>query len=290
MTPIRAEVWGSPIGHSRSPDLHNACYTHLGIAGTYSRRDVTEGTIGEEFLSQADTLTGISLTMPLKTAILDLVTDHRGDVTILRAANTAIKTDGEWWLTNTDPLGAAAMLRRLLPSPDSHVILLGAGATAKSIVLGLHHLAFAGDLTVVARSESRAQDLRALAGNLGLGVTVAEFGALAALPEASLIVSTLPSGTALENVDLDALTSSGHTLMDVGYHPWPTPLAEAFQRQGRPIHSGLPMLMFQALGQIRAFIGGDTSTPLADEAGALSAMAEAVDVEPVWANPALMGQ
>ena len=290
MIPLRAEVWGSPIGHSRSPDLHHACYTQLGISGNYSTREVTEENIAQEFAAHADTLTGISLTMPLKTAILNLVTDHRGDVTILRAANTAIKTDGEWWLTNTDPLGAAAMLRRLVPSADSHVVLLGAGATAKSIVLGLHHVSFAGRLTVIVRSASRAGHTRALADSLGLAVSVMEFGALGELPEASLVVSTLPSGTALDDVDLAVLTRRVRALMDVGYHPWPTPLADAFLTRGRDTHSGLPMLMFQALGQIRAFVAGDTSAPLADEAGALSAMATAVGLDPVWANPALMGQ
>ena len=290
MTPLRAEVWGSPIGHSRSPDLHHACYTHLGISGTYSRREVTETTIAHEFATHANTLTGISLTMPLKTAILDLVANHRDDVDILRAANTAINTDGEWWLANTDPLGAAAMLRRLLPSADSHVVLLGAGATAKSIVLGLHHLSFTGRLTIVARSAGRASGTEELAKSLGIAVTVAEFGGLDTLPDASLVVSTLPSGTAPDDADLTALTGGGGALMDVGYHPWPTPLAEAFHARGRDTHSGLPMLMFQALGQIRAFVGGDTSAPLADEAGALVAMATAVGLDPVWADPALMGQ
>lgn len=290
MTGMSAEVWGSPIGHSRSPELHLACYTHLGLPGNYSRREVTEASIAEEFATHADTLTGISLTMPLKTAILDLVADHRGDVALLQAANTAINTDGEWWLANTDPLGAAAMLRRLLPSPDSHVVLLGAGATAKSIVLGLHHVGFVGRLTVVVRSAGRAEDTQALANSLGLSVTVAEFGTLDTLPDASLVVSTLPSGTTLDDADITALAGGGGALMDVGYHPWPTPLADAFQAQGRGTHSGLPMLMFQALGQIRAFVAGDTAIPLSDEAGALSAMAKAVDLDPVWADPALMGQ
>ena len=290
MTGIRAEVWGSPIGHSRSPDLHLACYTHLGLPGHYSRREVTDATIAEEFSLHADTLTGISLTMPLKTGILDLVADHRGDVGTLQAANTATKTNGEWWLANTDPLGAAAMLRRLLPSADSHLVLLGAGATAKSVVLGLHHLSFTGHLTLIVRSVSRANDTKTLAERLGLDVSVMEFGALETLPEASLIVSTLPSGTALDDTDLAVLIRSGKALMDVGYHPWPTPLADAFLNRGRDTHSGLPMLMFQALGQIRAFVTGDTVLPLSDEAGALSAMAAAVGLDPVWADPTLMGE
>jgi len=290
MTAVRAEVWGFPVAHSRSPELHRACYSFLDIPGTYGRREVSHETLRQEFSTASHTLTGISLTMPLKTGILELVADHRGDVGALRAANTAIKTDGAWWLTNTDPIGAAGMLRKLLPTASPHVVLLGAGATAKSIVLGLHHLLFTGDLTIVVRSVERAVDTRKLATSLGISVEVREFGALGELPDAGLVISTLPSGTILEDSSLNTLTGVGQVLMDVGYHPWPTPLATAFHQRGLDAHSGLPMLMFQALGQIRAFIGGDTSARLSDEAGALRAMAKAVGVDEVWATPALMGE
>lgn len=290
MTGINAEVWGSPISHSRSPDLHHACYTHLGIPGEYAKRDVTDATLASEFASARRTLTGISLTMPLKTGILDLVSDHRGDVDTLHAANTAIQSDGEWWLTNTDPLGAAAMLRRLLPETTSSVVLLGSGATAKSIVLGLHHVAFTGTLTIVVRSTTRASATLELAHSLGLLAEVAAFDSLSDLADAALVISTLPSGTSLSEDVLDALCRGGGPLIDVGYHPWPTPLATAWLDRGLDAHSGLPMLMFQALGQIRAFVHGDTAVPLADEGGALKAMAAAIGLDEVWATPTLMGQ
>jgi shikimate dehydrogenase len=290
MTGISAEVWGSPIAHSRSPDLHLACYTHLGLPGTYNRRDVTEQSLSQEFSANSETLTGISLTMPLKTGILPLVEDHRGDVTRLHAANTAIKTDGHWWLENTDPLGAAAMLRRLLQNGRSGVVLLGAGATAKSLVLGLHRVSFGGDLTFVVRSAHRATDCHTLATKLGIRASVVELGRVNDVPDAQLIISTLPSGTQLPDTTLQTLVKWGAPLMDVGYHPWPTPLAQAFLSRGLDAHSGLPMLMFQALGQIRAFVNGNAATQLPDEAGALVAMALAVGVDEVWTTPALMGE
>jgi shikimate dehydrogenase len=290
MTGIHAEVWGSPIGHSRSPDLHLAGYRHLQMSGSYERRDVTEASLAAEFATHSPGLTGISLTMPLKTGILDLVPDHRGDVEILGAANTAVNTDGQWWLANTDPLGAAAMLRGLLPDLTGGVIVVGAGATAKSIVMGLHRVAFSGQLTVVVRSAERAAGTLRLADSLGMAVEVVELDTPGKIPVASLVISTLPSGTTLTDFAVESLCRSKATLMDVGYHPWPTPLADAFLSRGLQAHSGLPMLMCQALGQIRAFVNGDQTVPLADEAGALRAMARAVGVDEVWADPALMGE
>jgi shikimate dehydrogenase len=290
ITGIRAEVWGSPIGHSRSPELHRACYAHLNIPHFYDRREVIDAELASAFASHSGTLDAISLTMPLKTPILNLVSDHRGDVDLLQAANTAVKSEGTWWLTNTDPLGAAAMLRRLLPDTRSGVVVLGAGATAKSIVLGLHHVAFTGHLTIVVRSTDRATGLHELADTLGISHTVVGFDHPGDLSGVGLMISTLPSGTTVPEGLLVALGALGSPFMDVGYHPWPTPLAEAFLRHGLDAHSGLPMLMFQALGQIRAVVNGDTDQALPDEKGALQAMADAVGLDGVWVNPALMGQ
>ena len=38
--PSRLEVWGDPIAHSRSPQLHAAAYAVLGLDWTYGRRRV----------------------------------------------------------------------------------------------------------------------------------------------------------------------------------------------------------------------------------------------------------
>lgn len=287
---ITAEVWGSPIGHSRSPDLHRACYQHLRIDGHYDKREVTEAKLGEAFVANRGALTGISLTMPLKSAILGLVRDHRGDVDTLQAANTAVRTKGQWWLANTDPVGARAMLTKLLPDIESTVLLLGAGATARSLVMGLSQRSFAGTLTVVARSAERATATLALAQRRGLSSHFLELDRVSTGVSASLVISTLPSGTALPTDVTDRLLDTGATLVDVGYHPWPTPLATAWLAAGLPVHSGLPMLMFQALAQLRAFAGGDITIALPDEAGVLLAMADAVDLDAVWADPRLMGE
>jgi shikimate dehydrogenase len=288
--PIAAEVWGSPIDHSRSPDLHLACYRHLGIHGTYKKRLVTTETLSDSFLRARDTLTGVSLTMPLKTGILELVADHRGLVDTLGAANTAVSQDTGWWLENTDPVGAAAMMTRLLPDTADSVFILGAGATAKSVVAGLSHMGFPGQVLIIARSVERSQATITLAQSLGLAVDFVDVASPGPLTAPGLVISTLPSGTPVDGEVISAAGSGGAPLIDVGYHPWPTPLAASWQAAGRIVHSGLPMLMFQALGQIRCFAHGDLGAPLPDEAGALRQMASAVGIDDGWADPALMGE
>lgn len=286
---ITAEVWGHPIGHSRSPDLHLAAYRAIGLAGSYERRDVDEAALPGAFLAESARLTGISLTMPLKAAILDLVPDHRGFVPLLRVANTAVRQGKSWWLVNTDPFGVAAMLRRLLPDLHQPVWVLGAGATARAVVLGLQLVGWSGPLTVYARSAARAAPTLQLARELSLQPIHCDEATLVRAPGPGLVISTLPSGTPVNPDLLAAAVQSGAGLIDVGYHPWPTPIARFWEERGVIATSGLPMLMFQALAQIRAFVMGDSEVPVPEESVALRAMAEAISLPSDWADSTLMG-
>lgn len=287
---ITAEVWGSPVSHSKSPDLHLSCYRHLGIDGSYTRREVTADTLPSIFADARTSLNGISLTMPLKEGMLDLVADHRGDVDVLRASNTAVLGAGGWWLANTDPYGAGAMCKALLPPAATTVWVLGAGATARAVLAGLHRSGFTGDVIVAVRSVPRAQAALEVAEALQVPARAVSLEELPHAPDPDLIISTLPSGIDLYPKVVASCTARGAPLMDVGYHPWPTPLAKAFTDAHLLAYSGLPMLMFQALAQIRCFINGDPGIALPDERGALSAMARAIGVDTEWADPTLMGQ
>ena len=62
----RLEVWGDPIAHSRSPQLHAAAYRVLGLDWTYGRRRVAEADFAGELAGLTDEWRGLSLTMPLK--------------------------------------------------------------------------------------------------------------------------------------------------------------------------------------------------------------------------------
>lgn len=286
--PLSAEVWGHPIGHSRSPDLHLAAYRAIGMSGSYERRDVDEAALPGTFRAESGRLTGISLTMPLKSAILNLVPDHRGFVPLLQVANTAVRQDGSWWLANTDPFGVAAMLRRLLPDRHQPVWILGAGATTRAVVLGLQLVGWSGPLVIYARSEERAEPTLHLARGLSFDPIYRDEATLVQAPSPGLVISTLPSGTSHSEL-FAAAGEAGAGLIDVGYHPWPTPIARVWEERGLTVTSGLPMLLFQALAQIRAFVMGDTGIPVPNEGAALRAMAEAVSLPSDWADPTLMG-
>ena len=44
-------------------------------------------------------------------------------------------------------------------------------------------------------------------------------------------------------------------MLDVIYHPWPTPVAVAVEQAGTRLATGLDMLLHQAFGQVEQFTG-----------------------------------
>ena len=61
----RLQVWGDPIAHSRSPQLHAAAYSVLGLAWQYGRRQVSTATFGAELAGLDSSWLGLSLILTL---------------------------------------------------------------------------------------------------------------------------------------------------------------------------------------------------------------------------------
>ncbi|MBT7803044.1 MAG: hypothetical protein HN760_02280, partial [Microbacteriaceae bacterium] len=95
-------VWGSPIGHSLSPVLHSAAYEVLGLSWDYLAQEVDEQSLAEHWLARSPDLVGLSLTMPLKEAIVPLIEQRTPVVELLGVANTVTFREGQPALANTD--------------------------------------------------------------------------------------------------------------------------------------------------------------------------------------------
>ncbi len=277
MTSRRCEVWGAPISHSKSPALHTAAYRSLGLDWEYRSHHVDAAHLGDHFQTTAGEVSGLSLTMPLKEAILELVADHRGPVDLLHAANTAVRGEsGRWWLDNTDWWGSWQTLNDHGGVRSQRIWLLGAGATARAVLYGLAQDT-PESVTLFVRSPERAQVTRVLAQTLGLNVSVCLFGQLPA-DQPDWVISTLPGGAQRDTSWLSGVTEASH-LFDIAYDPWPSPLARLWQGQATQTVSGLTMLAYQALAQVRAFVLGEVDTPLPNESLVKAAMWQAVGLD-----------
>ncbi|MFB4348774.1 shikimate dehydrogenase family protein [Microbacterium sp. CR_7] len=267
MTRSQLAVWGDPIAHSRSPQLHGAAYRALGLDWEYTRRRVDEFGFGNALASLDDSWRGLSLTMPLKEQAhrAAVVRDRHADLT--GAVNTLLLADGPKGF-NTDVGGIVDALGEDGISGVESIRILGAGATAASALVAVAELG-ARRVDVRARRPPRAEGLLALAVRLGLTGSVQTFDA--PVESVDLTIATLPGGTTLDERVVERIGEGGGVLFDVAYAPWPSVLAARWP--ARSI-SGLGMLLHQAVRQIRIFHHGDQDRSLPDEESVVEAMRE----------------
>lgn len=274
----RLAVLGSPIAHSKSPQLHLAAYGALGLPWSYVRAQIDESTLAAFVKSRDASWRGLSLTMPLKQTIqphLDRV-DRIGELT--GAVNTVLFEWGGDTVHrsgfNTDVPGIVRALRAAGVDRVRRAHILGGGATAASAIVAAGELG-AESVLVSVRAPERAAALAPLAASVGLMVDVELFDAPRDDDASDLLVSTLPGGADVP-ITFDAAFRARVPLLDVAYEPWPTRLGQAWADVRGTVLGGLAMLVHQALLQVRIFVAGDPFAPLPDEESVLTAMLAAV--------------
>ena len=259
---MRAAVLGAPIAHSLSPVLHRAAYRALGLTGwSYEAIECDETRLPAVLGECGPGWAGLSLTMPLKRAVLPLLDEIEPLAREVGAANTVVFSGGRRHGYNTDVPGMIAALAEAGVSParagapwQATVLILGGGATACSALAAARGLG-AARVTAAVRDPARAQDLLAAGARLGVAVTLTGFEAPQGDPP-ELLISTVPAGAAdiyAKRIARGDLVP--RHLLDVVYHPWPTPLAVAARKLGTSVAGGFDLLLHQAAGQVTLMTG-----------------------------------
>jgi shikimate dehydrogenase len=248
---MRAAVLGSPVRHSLSPTLHRAAYEALGLAGwTYEAIECDEARLPRLLDGCGPDWAGLSLTMPLKRAVLPLLGAAEPVIADVGAANTVIFAAGVRHGHNTDVPGMITALAAAGLSAAGPVLILGAGATACSALAAVRRLG-AAEVTVAARDPERAAGLLAAADRLGMPVRLAGYGEDTEVRSWHLLISTVPAGAAdayAERILRADLVP--YAVLDVVYQPWPTTLAAAAERIGAVVVGGFELLLHQAARQV----------------------------------------
>ncbi len=250
----RCAVLGSPVEHSLSPVLHRAAYAELGLDWTYEAVEVAEDGLAR-FLDGLDgSWRGLSLTMPLKRAVMPLLDEASERARQAGAANTVLLDGGRRTGHNTDVPGAAAAVRERYDGPLDGAVILGGGATASSTLLALADLG-CRRFTLLVRDEGRTAETLAVAGRHPRRPVVEVHRLGSSVPECDIVVSTIPA--AAQTPEVVASVAGATVVFEVLYDPWPTPLASYALGAGRTLVSGLDLLVQQAVLQVRLMTGCD---------------------------------
>ncbi|WKG06136.1 shikimate dehydrogenase [Mycolicibacterium sp. HK-90] len=248
----KAAVLGSPITHSRSPQLHLAAYRALGLPSwTYDRIECTAEQLPGVVSALGPEWVGLSVTMPGKFAALEFADQRTDRAQLVGSANTLVRMpSGGWRADNTDVDGVVGALG----TAGDSALVIGSGGTAPAAVVALTELGVQR-ITIVARDEGKASRLVELAGRCGAQSSWCDIGT----PALDDVVAA--AETAVSTIPADAAAAYAHTLaavprvLDAIYDPWPTPLAEAVQAAGGEAINGLQMLLNQAFAQVEQFTG-----------------------------------
>ncbi|MGA7148303.1 MAG: shikimate dehydrogenase, partial [Microbacterium sp.] len=86
----RLAVWGDPIAHSRSPQIHAAAYRALGFDWSYGSEQVDAAGFAEALARLDPSWRGLSLTMPLKSAAFAAAAERDRHAELTGAVNTLL--------------------------------------------------------------------------------------------------------------------------------------------------------------------------------------------------------
>lgn len=247
---------GSPISHSLSPVLHRAAYAALGLDWNYDAIEVGEADLPGFIDACGPEWVGVSLTMPLKAAVLPLLAETTDNVDLAGAANTVLFTDTGPIGDNTDIPGMRRAMADATGEANARIVsaaILGGGATARSALVALESMG-ARDVHVGLRSPARGVELEQVARALHVTLHLHPWDEIGHHLDVDAVVSTVPSGAADRFAD-NVPTSAG-ILLDVAYGA-PSRLLDAWRARAAPAADGLDLLLWQAVDQVRLMTGLD---------------------------------
>ncbi len=250
-------VAGDPVAHSRSPDLFNDVFRHLGMNARYVRLRLDDAGALRGIIAALE-LRGLSVTIPHKQAVLGALDLRDEAVAGIGAANTIVVRDGRLAGHNTDAPAAVEAIREAAVRKWSHgiygmrALVLGAGGAARAIAWGFKREA--ARVVIANRTFERG---KALAEDLG--VEAARWGDLLGV-RAQIVVNATPVGMEPEAgaspVD-PGLFRKDMVAMDTVYTPRLTRFLKDAKAAGAEAVDGVEMFLRQANAQFRLWTGRD---------------------------------
>ena len=268
-----AGVIGSPISHSKSPQLHRHWLSTYGLRGHYIPIDVAYEDLDNVLRMMPKMgFVGANVTIPYKENVLELADQITDRATLIGAANTLIfRKDGRVIADNTDGFGFLENIRQNVPDWDPTIgpaAVLGAGGAARAIVAALSEVGVP-EIILSNRTRVRADRLKQDFGKRVRVVDWVQAGNI--LEDAALVVNTTSLGMVGKpelRVPLDGLRE-GAVVTDLVYAPLKTQLLLRAEEAGCRVVDGLGMLLHQAVPGFERWFGIRPAVDAATRAAAL---------------------
>jgi shikimate dehydrogenase len=252
-----AALIGSPVEHSLSPVIHQAAFDAAGTDWVYLAFDVADGDAAAALdAMRVLGIAGMSVTMPHKRAVADLVDRLEPAARALRSVNTVSWDGDELVGSSTDGAGFVASLAEVgIDVSGCRVAVIGAGGAARSVIDALGR-AGATDITVLNRTREHAELAATLASAASVGIP-------SDVTRADIVVNATRVGMGVDPDDARAedlacdpsLLRPDQVVVDLVYHPLRTAWLRAAADLGARTVDGLGMLIHQAALQQQTWLG-----------------------------------
>jgi len=252
---IRLGIFGWPVAHSKSPQMHEAAARALEIELRYERFEVPPEDLTEAVLSRHEAgIDGYNLTVPHKEAIIALIDEVAPTARAIGAVNTVVRTEGRYVGHNTDAPGFVRSLEEAgVQIGGARVVVLGAGGAARAAVVGLAN-AGAEEIRVLSRRLEQSEALsESLTAEVACPLKPAPLGEASRAFRTSTLLVQATSATldanpgALEfaaSLPIDVLPSDT-AVVDMVYEPLKTSVLARAEERGLTVVDGLGMLLHQ---------------------------------------------
>lgn len=255
---IQLAVFGDPIRHSLSPQIHKYFAEQAGLRVDYKRILTPPEGLGERFAAFVDAGgVGANITLPLKEVALSLADQLDALVVQTGALNTLTLSNGAWRGSNTDGVGLIKDLHRIRGAlKGARVLLVGAGGAARGVTPAL----LAADirsLHVANRTPERAEQLLHSIFPEGSDPELLKrcsAGSLTTMPRSQfdIIINATATGLHSERPTLPERVLMAKPLCyDMVYGDKPTAFMQWAKGQGCEVSDGLGMLVGQAAESFR---------------------------------------
>ncbi len=253
-------VVAKPVGHSKSPLIHNRAFQAAGFDGIYLPLLVEPGHVEDFFRTLRELpLSGASVTIPHKQAVMPHLDKVDAESRGIGAVNTIYWDEGRVCGTNTDAAGVAAPLSKRVRLDRSRVLVVGNGGAARAALVALHRRG--SRIAVTGRNPERVSRLA-----LRHGVEAVRLEDLDGRYFDALVQAT--SVGMLPNSD-DCLFPGripADVVFDLVYNPLETALLRHAADEGKTVISGIEMFVEQAAAQFRIWTGLDAPRGVMREA------------------------
>ncbi len=235
---------GNPVQHSLSPVLHNAAFQVDHRDAVYVALKCEEKAIPALMRS----LAGGNVTIPHKGVAAEALDRATERVRRTRACNTF------WWDgkrlcgDNTDVIGFAVALRRLLDDPAGlRALIVGAGGAARAAVHALLEEK-AEEIVVIARNRARRREIEEVVGRHARRVRIVKQDKDVRGEGFDLVVNATPLGLKRHDALPFRLERLGavRAVYDMVYAPGGTAWSNRAAASGIPALDGSEMLIQQA--------------------------------------------